>query len=51
MGRKDEGKALHWDVGVGAGKDKLLGGLSGRNSRITFLILIFRESDNIFLFL
>ena len=30
-GRKGEGKALRVDVGVGAGEDKLLGGLSGRD--------------------
>jgi hypothetical protein len=32
MGRKveGEGKALRWDVGVGAGEDRLLGDLSGK---------------------
>ena len=31
IGRKGEDEALLWDLGVGAGEDKLLGGLSGRD--------------------
>jgi hypothetical protein len=31
MGRKGEGEALRVDIGVGAGEDKLLGGLPGRD--------------------
>ena len=32
IGRKGEGEVLRMDIGVGAGEDKLLGGLPGRDS-------------------